>query len=365
MTKKISFLDIFYSIASFRIKLLKIFDYLAGGAIAFVLPSLAREECPKRINNILIIRPGGIGDAIFLLPILKALSNQGLIVDILCEKRNAEVFTSQAHLLNRIFLYDQDPFAIFAHSYDLVIDTEQWHYLSALTGYFIQSSYKVGFATRVNRAKLFSRAVEYDLQSYELDNFLRLFSEVLIPAEIYGLDGSFYIDVIDQAWAKGQIHDKCIAVFLGASIVLRRLNEEQMMAIVHGYLEKDYSIILLGGKDVRFFADVIAAKINSSKVLNYVGKLSLKQSGALIQQSSLFIGPDSGLMHLACALDVPVVGIFGPGNLAKWGPKGKKHKVITENAICSPCTRFGYTLPTCKGSYHCMKNIKIDKEIFI
>ena len=79
------------------------------------------------------------------------------------------------------------------------------------------------------------------------------------------------------------------------------------------------------------------------------------QSATLIQQSSLFIGPDSGLMHLACAVDVPVIAIFGPGNLAKWGPKGEKHKVITENVPCAPCTRFGYTVPTCKGSYHCMK----------
>jgi len=365
MIKKISFLDIIFSIASFRVKSFKILDYLVGGLLAFLLPSLLKRECPKKINNILIIRPGGIGDAIFLLPILKALKNQGLIIDILCEKRNAEVFTSQAHLFNRIFIYDQDPFAVFAHSYDLVVDTEQWHYLSALTAYFVKSPYKAGFATRPNRTKLFSTAVEYDLQGYELDNFLRLFRGLILLADINGLEGAFYIDPINQVWAKEQIHDKYIAIFLGASIVLRRLNEEQMMTIVRTYLGKNYSIILLGGKDVRSFADTIAAKINSSKLINYTGKLSLKQSGALIQQSSLFIGPDSGLLHLACAINVPVIAIFGPGNLAKWGPKGKKHKVITENAICSPCTRFGYTLPTCKASYHCMKNIKIDKEIFI
>lgn len=357
MTKKISFLDIFRSIAPWRIKLLKAFDCLVGGTIAFLLPLLSKKEFPQKIKRILIIRPGGLGDAVFLLPILKALKNQGLIVDILCERRNAQVFTSQAELFNAIYLYDQDPFAIFANSYDVIIDTEQWHYLSALAAYFVGSSYKIGFATRPQRAKLFHRAVEYGVDEYELDNFLKLFKGIVnVNCQ---LEGSFNIDLTTQDWANELIQDKFVALFLGASIVLRRFNEEQVMGIAQHYLKKGNSIVLLGGRDVSSFAQTIAAKINSPKILNKVGALSLIQSAALIQKSSLFIGPDSGLMHLACALGVPVIAVFGPGNLAKWGPKGEKHRIVTENVACCPCTRFGYTVPTCHGQYFCMKNIKI------
>ena len=85
------------------------------------------------------------------------------------------------------------------------------------------------------------------------------------------------------------------------------------------------------------------------------------ESAALIKKSKLFVGPDSGLMHLACAVGTPVIGIFGPGNLKKWEPIGKNHSVITENVECSPCTLFGYTIPTCQGSFHCMRNIKLEK----
>jgi ADP-heptose:LPS heptosyltransferase len=265
--------------------------------------------------------------------------------------------------------------------YDVVIDTEQWHYLSALTAYLARSSYKIGFATRPQRAKLFHKAVKYDVDGYELDNFWRLF---VILSETKDLndreskeshqlkvEGSFSINAHAQAWAKEQIPDNFVAVFLGASIVLRRLNEGQIMTIVNYYLRKNCTIVLLGGKDVKSFAQGITTKIVNSlplcgegkgegnKIFNYAGQLSLMQSAALIQRSSLFIGPDSGFLHLACAINTPVIGIFGPGNLVKWAPKGEKHRVITENAACSPCTRFGYTLPTCNGSYHCMKNIKI------
>ena len=381
MTKKISFWDIFYSIAPWRLKFLKAFDCLAGGAMAFLLPKLPGDELPKKIKKILIVRPGGIGDAVFLLPVLKALKHQGFIIDVLCERRNAGVFTAQAFLLNAIYLYDQRPFAVFANSYDAIFDTEQWHYLSALTAYFVRSTYKIGFATRPLRAKLFHKPVEYGIGEYELDNFERLFKDIL-NAPPLKLGGSFDVDAPSQDWAKEQIGGKFIAFFLGASIALRRFNEGQTMAIVSHYLGMDYSIALLGGKDVESFVQGIAAKLYSlplvatyrstrhdsgrdregfPKIFNYAGKLSLIHSAALIQRSSLFIGPDSGLMHLACAIDVPVVGIFGPGNLAKWGPKGEKHKVITENVSCSPCTRFGYTVPTCHGSYHCMKDIKVEK----
>ncbi|MBF0532497.1 MAG: hypothetical protein HQL23_05295 [Candidatus Omnitrophica bacterium] len=77
----------------------------------------------------------------------------------------------------------------------------------------------------------------------------------------------------------------------------------------------------------------------------------------MISQSRLFIGPDSGLVHLACGVDTPVVAIFGPGNAKKWAPRGGKHAVMSLKCECSPCTLFGYTVPTCQGRYPCMKKI--------
>ncbi len=356
MTKKISIWDIPRSVAPWRIKLFKTFDHLVGGLITFLLPSLPKKAFPQGINSILIIRPGGIGDAVFLLPILRALKKQGCVIDILCEKRNTEVFNSQEHLVNLVYLYDEDHIAIFRNKYDLVVDTEQWHYLSALTTYFIRSRYKIGFTSRPRRSKLFHKVVEYDHEAYELDNFTKLFKDILIDGDVKGLEGSFEIPKNSQTWARDQIKAEFVTLFLGASIVLRRLNEKQLTTIIQHYLGKGFSVVLIGGNDVEDLALQIFTQIKSSQIYNFVGKISLLQSSALIHRSSLFIGPDSGFMHLACAINVPVVGIFGPGRKSKWGPKGIQHKIISENLPCSPCTTFGYTLPTCKGSYPCMKH---------
>ena len=362
MTRQISFFDIFRSIAPLQIKLFKMIDHILGGLTAFLLLPLSKKQLPSEFKRILIIRPGGVGDAVFLLPILKVLKNKDIIIDILCEKRNAEVFTSQSHLLNTVYLYEKQLPMVLKKSYDVIIDTEQWHYLSAIVSFFLKAEYRIGFATRPLRAKLFNKQVTYGENDYELDNFKKLFEELLpLQNPINNINGCFDIPVNIKIWASKQIPQRAVSVFLGSSITIRRFTVTQLSIIIRDLLAQNYHPVLLGGKDVIEVSQQIVRKIKDQRILNFVGKISLIQSAALIQRGQHFIGPDSGLTHLACAVGSPVIAVFGPGNLQKWGPKGNGHQIVTENVSCSPCTRFGYTLPICKGSYHCMKDIKFEK----
>lgn len=360
--RKVSFLDIFRSHGSWLLKLIKTIDHSLGALVAAILPARKRTNIPEPIRKILIIRPGGIGDAVFLLPILKALKDQGVSVDILCERRNAEVFLSQGYTC---YLYHRASslFEAFKRSYDAVIDTEQWHYLSAVIGYFIKADHHIGFGTRSLRAKLFDQAVAYGPDDYELDNFVRLFDGLLKDEAALDINNCFIVPEDLKAWASQQVAQGGICIFLGASIPLKRIPQEKLLGLIRGLLLKNETIVLLGGQDVSGLARQIAAEINSPRLLNFAGKVFLTQSAALIQRSRRFIGADSGLLHLACAVGVPVTAVFGPTSLKKWQPKGKRHTVITENVPCSPCTHFSYTLPTCQGSYHCMKGLKLDSSI--
>ena len=343
---KITFFDIFRSQGSWILKGLKFKDYFWGTLVAFILPKQKIEDSfPQPIRKILIIRPGGIGDAVFLLLILKNLKAKGIFIDILCESRNAEVFSSQGY---SVFFYNQlgSLGRVLKNSYDVVIDTEQWHYSSAIMSYFSKTNYRIGFATRPLRAKLFNKQVAYGDNDYELDNFLRLF-EGLIPSEneIKDINNSFDISQNLKAWASGEILKESVTIFLGSSIALRRFSKDRILDVIKGLLVKGLCPVLLGGKDVVGMANQILEEDRSKKILSFVGKVSLAESAALIQRSQEFIGPDSGLMHLACAVGTPVVAVFGPGNLKKWQPKGERHKVIIENGSRLYVTRFGYTIP--------------------
>lgn len=361
--KAIGIFDIFNSIGGLRLKAVKILDLVAGSFLARIVPGKpSREMFSEAIHKILIIRPGGIGDAIFVLPFLRAIKkdNPDIIIDMLCEKRNAQIFASQKEVCDEIFCYDQwRSFSeIWKRDYDIVVDTEQWHYLSALVSYFINSKMNIGFATRPLRAKLFNKAVPYGADAYEIENFKELFLP-LCPAvgQVNDIHGLFLVDEGTMEWAQGKAPGDYMTLFLGASIPLRRLSLAQGKEIMQFALSKNLPVVLLGGPDVRLEADRLMEGLTDSRVSNFVGKASLLQTAALIKKSKLFIGPDSGIMHLACAVGTSVVAIFGPGNLKKWSPHGAQDRIITLNVECSPCTRFGYTVPTCQGSYKCVKYI--------
>jgi ADP-heptose:LPS heptosyltransferase len=358
----IGFLKIITSIGSWKIKTIKLMDYIFGTLIAFVIIPRKKTSPPKIINKILIIRPGGVGDAIFLLPILKSLKQQypSLTIDILCESRNIEGFISQQDCYNRLFCYNHfnELKTILRQSYDIVVDTEQWHFFSALVSFFINTQYRIGFNTRPLRSKLFEETHAYSHDRYELENFKILFGNLISQSIPNSIDHCFSLNENVKRWAQTKIPENVVSLFLGGSISLRRFTKQQTLDIINALLKRNFSVALLGGKDVEKAAAIIQQDANHSSIYNFSGKVSLEESAALIQRSRLFIGTDSGLMHVACAVGTQVIGIFGPGNIKKWGPRGKQDTIINLNISDSPYTFFGYTnIPSDKN---CFRELKVE-----
>jgi len=75
------------------------------------------------------------------------------------------------------------------------------------------------------------------------------------------------------------------------------------------------------------------------------GQLSLKELAALIARAKLFLGMDSVPMHMAAALQVPTVVLFGPTFNNEWGPWQVRSRVMATEMSCRPCGRDG-----CGGS---------------
>jgi len=75
--------------------------------------------------------------------------------------------------------------------------------------------------------------------------------------------------------------------------------------------------------------------------------LSLGKLAALLARTALYLGNDSGVSHLAAALDIVTVVLFGPSNVHRWRPRGKHVSVLSLNADCAPCT-----VSTMKGCPH-------------
>jgi ADP-heptose:LPS heptosyltransferase len=87
----------------------------------------------------------------------------------------------------------------------------------------------------------------------------------------------------------------------------------------------------------------------------HAGRLSLKETGGLIASSRLFIGPDTGPLHMAVALGTPVVALFGAADPGRTGPYGRPDAVVTHVVPCSPCRRR-----ECNVAGHpCMSDLEV------
>ena len=113
-------------------------------------------------------------------------------------------------------------------------------------------------------------------------------------------------------------------------------------------------IILLGGR-----ADGEAArevqKMARVKLINLAGRTNLQEAIYLISQCRLFVSNDSGLMHIAGALNIPTVAIFGSTNPVTTAPAGDKSVIIRHEISCSPCLK-----KTCPTDFRCMKIISVE-----
>jgi heptosyltransferase-3 len=76
-------------------------------------------------------------------------------------------------------------------------------------------------------------------------------------------------------------------------------------------------------------------------VTDLSGQLTLRELAALSARSRLFFGADSAPMHIAAAMGIPVVALFGPSDETAWGPWGVPHRVVVTDHPCRPCNNDG------------------------
>lgn len=78
---------------------------------------------------------------------------------------------------------------------------------------------------------------------------------------------------------------------------------------------------------------------HSNTIVDLQGRTNISEVIGILARSSLLVGVDSGLLHLAGAIGIPVIGLYGPSNHNITGPQGEGHIVLTSGADCSPCVK--------------------------
>ena len=97
-----------------------------------------------------------------------------------------------------------------------------------------------------------------------------------------------------------------------------------------------HGIVVLGGPGEAEAAMVAPVLAGLPGAVDLVGRLSLPEAAALLARASLYIGNDSGLMHLAAAAGAPTLGLFGPTNAEEYAPSGPLARVVEADRHVSP-----------------------------
>ena len=118
------------------------------------------------------------------------------------------------------------------------------------------------------------------------------------------------------------------------------------------------SIALFGTKSERGLCDEVAQRLNGREVTNYAGETTLAQFIDLAAGCELFLTNDSGSMHIASALGVPTVAIFGATDDTTTGPTGMNARVVRQPVDCSPCL-----LRECPIDHRCMTRVSAERVV--
>lgn len=145
----------------------------------------------------------------------------------------------------------------------------------------------------------------------------------------------------------------------GGYSLARRWMPERFTQVANQLVSYYNAEIILVGTDTDDSHEV--AEMMHFEPTNLIGQTTLPQLADVIQQADLFIGADSGVMHIASATGTPVISIFGPSNYRAWHPwsVGGRASVLTSQVECSPCSYVGNSIGARAGceARTCMKMI--------
>jgi heptosyltransferase-2 len=150
-----------------------------------------------------------------------------------------------------------------------------------------------------------------------------------------------------------------VAVAPGARWSTKRWPVERFAAVAQTLAQtQQAAVVVLGSAEDRQLAQKLCQQL-SVPVLNSTGTLSLMHTAALLQQCRLLLSNDSGLMHMAAALRVPVVAIFGP-TVQEFGfyPFKASAQVVSAAIACRPCSTKGSTRCP-RGHHQCMQQVTV------
>jgi ADP-heptose:LPS heptosyltransferase len=321
------------------------------------------DQPPPAKEKILIIRFSSMGDVLLTSPVIRAVKQQCPDVELhYLIKGDFVPVISQNPYIDQIHLYQGDLPAtikeLLACDFSYVVDL-QHNARSRKIIRSLRTAYKSFPKLNLKKWLYVYFKLNFLPDVHIVDRYFQAVSELGISNDHQGLD--FYInpeDTFDQEDLPAAFEDGFVTISLGSMHATKRIPTQKVIEIIRML---HLPIMLLGGKDVAQVGEEIVSEVGD-RAFTGCGKYSLHTTASLIKQSGCLLTGDTGLMHIAAALGVPIASLWGNTTpemgMYPYMPQNRHlyHLFETPRLYCRPCSKLGYKKCP-KGNFECMNNI--------
>jgi ADP-heptose:LPS heptosyltransferase len=335
-------------------------------------------------ENLLVLRPGGLGDGLMSIPFLRALRENfpNIHITLISVQKNKAALEHLPYIDEVLVIDDlrklyRTFLKLLRNRFHVVLDLEPFRKISSVIAYLSGANVRIGFDTNERRV-LYTHLVSYaNDKYYESINMIR-------QLQILGMDVP-YEEAIDMKFTLPD-HSIKKAKEILLSYDLSR-EKDFIVAVVPGVLKDHHrwimprfaslidliqwhdveaKMILLGASaDVLDAQEVLAHVSQKESVTNLVGKTDFMQALAILKACKILIACDGGVVYMAAAMGCSTISIWGPGVMDRFKPPGDNHIGIRKDYFCVPCVNYSRLgeFPRCPYDRRCIMDISAE-EVF-
>ena len=303
-------------------------------------------------GRILLIKPSSLGDIVHTLPVVSAIKAQwpGVHLTWLVKRRWAELVRRVAGV-DRVWPVDEGAanwlkqgWALRSECFDLAVDL-QGLFRSGVVAWLSGVPLRIGFANGREGSPWFytTRVSVPTVEMHAVDRYLLVAGAM--GARVQG-SPQFRFNVFDEDRAivrtilseKGiSIDQPWIAMNVSARWPTKRWPLSSFAAVLDRLHEEGQGpVAVIGSAEDRCAVEALRA-VTPTPFIDLTGAVPLGCLPALLSGAAAMVTNDSGPMHIAAAVGIPVVAIFGPTSEIRTGPYGPGHRVLTAPVPCRPC----------------------------
>lgn len=319
-------------------------------------------------KKFLIIRFSSIGDIVLTTPVIRCLRKQYPDAEIhFLTKYAFKNIVAHNLYINKIHTLG-DSFELMLHElateeYDFIIDLHN-NLRTLRIKKFLKNAKSFSFSKlNIEKFILTNFKINTLPNKHIVDRNFECISSLQVLNDGLGLD--YFIPAMDNVKnddiPTSHMHGY-IALVIGAALATKKMPLHKLTELCAAI---DHPIILLGGKEDYEDGKAIA-KQDEIKIYNACGKFNLNESAHLIKKSKLVITHDTGLMHIAAALQKPIISVWGNtvpafGMYPYYGKRSSmQYDVVEINKLwCRPCSKIGFKKCP-RGHFKCMEKIAVN-----